>query len=69
MERAKKYLTTVRGVPADRIVTIDGGYREELTVELRIRGKDMQPPQPSPTVDPNEVEFIKPPTKRRARHR
>jgi hypothetical protein len=69
LERAKKYLTTVRGIPAVRLVTIDGGYREELTVELWALPKDVTPPAPAPTVDPSEVKFIKPPTKRRARRR
>ena len=69
IERAKRYLVTVRGIPAARLVTIDGGYREELTVELRIRPKAFAPPEPGPTVDPSEVVFIKPTTKRRARRR
>lgn len=67
--RAKRYLVAVRGIDASRVLVMDGGYREELTVELWVRPKGAQPPQPSPTVDPNEVEFIKPPTKRRARRR
>ena len=67
IKRAKRYLVTVRGIPAERLVTIDGGYREELTVELRIRNKTLPPPQPFPTVDPTEVKFLKPPTGRRAR--
>lgn len=69
MERAKKYLTTVRAIPAGRVVTIDGGYREELTVELTVMPKDMPPPPLSPTVDPTEVEFIKPAPKRRSPRR
>ncbi|HEX7313401.1 MAG TPA: hypothetical protein VF297_05745 [Pyrinomonadaceae bacterium] len=67
--RAKRYIVTVRGVPAERIVTIDGGYREDLTVELRLRVKEMQPPEPVPTVDPNEVIFINPAPKRGPRRR
>lgn len=69
VKRAKHYLVTVRGIDASRLVTIDGGYREELTVELRIRSKEMKPPEPSPTVDPTEVIFVKPAPKRRARRR
>jgi hypothetical protein len=68
-ERAKKYLTTVRAIPAERVVTIDGGYREELTVELTLIPKDTPPPALSPTVDPAEVEFIRPAPKRRGRRR
>lgn len=64
--RAKRYLVTVRGIDASRLVTIEGGYREELTVELRLRHKSMRPPDPVPTIDPSEVNFVKPAPKRRA---
>ena len=69
LERAKRYLVAVRAVPAERLVTIDGGYREELTVELHVKPKGAQPPMPVPTVDPNEVIFIEPAPKRRGRGR
>jgi hypothetical protein len=68
-ERAKRYVTQVRGVPASRVVTIDGGHREDLTVELRLRPKDVPPPPPAPTVDPKEVRFIKARPRRGARRR
>jgi hypothetical protein len=64
IERAKRYLVTARAVPAERVVTIDGGYREDLTVELRLRTKDMPPPEAVPTVDPSEVKFIEPAARR-----
>ena len=67
--RAKRYLVTVRAIPADRLVTIDGGYRELLTVELRIRPKDFPPPTPYATVDPKDVRFIQARPKHRARRR
>jgi hypothetical protein len=68
-ERAKRYIVTVRGIDASRLVTIDGGYREELTVELKMRHKTLRPPEPVPTVDPSEVKFIKPAPKRGGRRR
>ena len=68
-ERAKKYLTAVRGVPPERVVTVDGGYREGLTVELIIKPKGETPPKGSPTVDPTEVIFIDPAPRRRPRRR
>jgi hypothetical protein len=68
-ERAKRYVVTVRGIDASRLLTIDGGYREELTVELKIRHKTLPPPEPFPTVDPSEVKFIKPAPKRKPRRR
>lgn len=69
IERAKKYLTSVRAVPAERVVTIDGGHREELSVELWVAPKGVSPPQAVPTVDPKDVIFIQPAPKRRARRR
>jgi hypothetical protein len=68
-ERAKNYLVTKRQIDAGRVVIIDGGFREELTVELHL-ASDEHPPTASPTVDPSEVEFIveePKPRKRRAR--
>jgi hypothetical protein len=57
-ERAKRYLTGRRGIAPDRIVLVDGGFREELTVGLWLL-----PPgtnfTPSPTVDPKDVRFTK----------
>jgi hypothetical protein len=35
-DRAKNYLVNTRGIEAGRIVTIDGGCRADLTVELWI---------------------------------
>ena len=54
-DRAKDYLVTTRGISADRIVTVDGGYRENLTVELWIVPQGATPPTASPTVDPSEI--------------
>jgi hypothetical protein len=68
-ERAKNYLVTKRQIDAGRVVTIDGGFREELTVELHL-ADDEHPPTASPTVDPSEVEVIHEepkPRQRRAR--
>lgn len=74
LERAKRYLVAVRAVPADRLVTSDGGYREEVTVELWAPPAGAALPVASPTVDPSEVTIVKdaPGRKRkppRARHR
>lgn len=65
LARAMRYLSTVRHIPAGQVVTIDGGYREDLTVELWIMPRSMTPPQPSPTVDPSEVVIIREQPKRR----
>jgi PKD domain len=66
-DRAKNYLTTTRGIDASRIVTVDGGYRENLTVELWVVPSGATPPAASPTVDPSQVQAA--PAARRGRRR
>jgi hypothetical protein len=58
-ERAKNYLVNKRGINAERIVTIDGGHREELMVELYLVPRGMAGPSATPTVDPSEVQIIR----------
>lgn len=48
-KRAKDYLVKVRGIDAARIVTIDGGCREQLEVELYALPNAMSPPTPNPS--------------------
>jgi len=55
--RAKKYLVERRGIEASRLLVVDGGFREELTVEPWLIPAGVRPPQPTPTVDPAEVEI------------
>jgi hypothetical protein len=66
-DRAKDYLVKKRGLAADRVMAMDGGFREEQTVELWIVPSGAQPPTPSPSVDPSEVKPAKPvkPVKRK----
>lgn len=65
--RAKTYLDVERRLAAGRVIAIDGGHREELTLEFYFVPEGAQPPASSPTVDPSEVEIIpedvKPPTR------
>jgi hypothetical protein len=56
--RARNYLVNERHVPQDRIVTLDGGYREELTFEVWTLPPRTPPVKPSPTVDFANVEII-----------
>lgn len=56
--RAKNYLVTKRGIERGRIVAVDGGYREDLTVELFLGAKGAAPIA-SPTVCPSDVRIIK----------
>lgn len=62
-ERAKSYLVKL-GIPADRVVTIDGGFREELTWEVWVVPEGASPPEPTPTVEKSEVEITTEPEER-----
>lgn len=62
-ERARDYLVSRRGIEPARIVVLDGGYRDELTVVLSVVPPGVHPPAASPTVDPSEVEIIPDPKK------
>jgi hypothetical protein len=66
-DRAKDYVVNTRGIEAGRIVTVDGGHREDLTVELWIVPTGATPPTATPTVQPSEVQTTRP--ARRARRR
>ncbi|HYE13056.1 MAG TPA: hypothetical protein VD968_01290 [Pyrinomonadaceae bacterium] len=68
-DRAKDYLVNTRGIDAGRIVTVDGGFREDLTVELWLVPSGAEPPTASPTVDPSEVQPTRAPARRRGRRR
>ena len=47
-KRARDHLVKVRGIKAERIVTIDGGCRDRLEVELYALPSSMSPPTPNP---------------------
>lgn len=57
LARMRRYLVGKRGVAAGRIVTLDGGYREEAAAELWAVPAGSTPPAPTPIIDPSEVEF------------
>lgn len=54
-DRARSYLTQNRGVDPNRLVIVNGGYRDADTYELWIVPQGAQAPQPSPTVSPSEA--------------
>ncbi len=58
-DHAKSYLVKRSGIESGRIVTVNGGYREQLTVELFVGVKGGAVPIASPTVCPSEVQIIK----------
>ena len=63
--RMKTYLVKNRGVDASRILTIDGGYRESLTVEIWMWPRSVGVPRASPTVELKDVRFKKGKIKKR----
>jgi hypothetical protein len=65
--RAKTYLVKKRGLTAQRLTTVDGGYREESSYELWLVPPGAQPPQPTPNVDPSEVMSAKPAKRAKAK--
>ncbi len=67
LARAKDYLVQKRGVDPARLVTLNGGYREEDCVELWIVPQGATPPQATPTVQAGEARPAPEPAKRRGR--
>lgn len=55
--RAKNYLVGKRGIPSSRVVSINGGYREEQTVEIWVLPRGLGESYASPTVDESEVKL------------
>ncbi len=57
--RARDYLVNTRGIDASRIEVIDGGYREELTVQLYTVPAGAPAPTVEATVQESEVQFTR----------
>ncbi len=55
LTRAQDYMVQKRGVDGARLVTLNGGYREEDCVELWIVPQGAKPPQATPTVQAGEA--------------
>jgi hypothetical protein len=55
-KRAMDYLVNQRGVDARRITIINGGYRDTDFIEIWICPPGAKPPQPTPTVQPGDVQ-------------
>ncbi len=68
-DRAKNYLVNTRGLDAGRIVTVDGGFREDLAVELWLVPQGATPPTASPTLQPGDVQTTNGPVRRRGTRR
>ena len=63
--RSRDYLTTQRGIDASRIVVVNGGFREEDSVELWLVPSGAAAPKPTPTVQAGEVNPSKKPARRK----
>ena len=68
-KRAKDYLERERNIDVGRVFAIDGGYREDFTIELFIGDVSAEPPKPTPTVPLSEVRIISDREKPRKRRR
>ena len=60
MNRSRDYLITQRGIDASRIVVVNGGFREEDSVELWLVPSGAAAPTPTPTVQAGDVNPGKP---------
>lgn len=55
MNRAREYMVTQRGFDPSRLTVVNGGYREEDSVELWIVPSGAAAPQATPTVQAGEI--------------
>ena len=65
--RIKNYLVSVRELDPKRVSVVDGGYREDFTVQLYVIPSVVGPPEPTPTVEAKDVELVYEKPKRRGR--
>jgi len=55
MSRARDYIVRQRGIDASRLVVVNGGFREEDSVELWVVPSGAAAPQATPTVQAGEI--------------
>ena len=53
--RAKSYLVHKHGIPADRVLWKDGGFRVDLSTEIWLLPRGKQLPEPSPMLNRKDV--------------
>ena len=58
-EKAKQDLTKRLRIPANKIVVIDGGFRENAEYDLFLLSPDVPSPSPTPTLSSNQVRILK----------
>jgi hypothetical protein len=59
-KRTMDYLTNQRGVDGRRITIINGGYRDSDFIEIWVCPPGAKTPQPTPTVQPGDVQPSRP---------
>jgi hypothetical protein len=57
--RWRQYLVNFRGIDPERIVLVDGGYRENHSVDLWLVPANAKPPKPTPTLKEKDIKFRK----------
>lgn len=57
--RIRRYLVKNRGIEPARVRVIEGGFREEVTVELWLVASGAKLPEPTATVLPKDVKYKK----------
>jgi hypothetical protein len=57
--RIKPYLVESRGIPANRVIVIDGGYAEEWHAEVWVIPPGASMPTPQPTIPIEKIKFSK----------
>ena len=55
----KEYLINKHGIAQKRVSVIDGGFRDQITVELFLLSPSQSEPSSVPTVDPSDTQVIK----------
>jgi hypothetical protein len=64
---ARNYLVNSRGIDSGRLMTVDGGFKEEATTELWLVPSGATAPTASPNVDASEVQTTRTPRRRAPR--
>lgn len=54
-----EYLTVARAISKNKIVLINGGFREEHTLEIWMVPKNAKSPEPTPTLTRKDIKFRK----------
>jgi hypothetical protein len=53
--RAKQYVVETHGIDENRVIWVDGGHREKLTIVLQPIERNVPKLTPSPTIKPGEA--------------